>query len=148
MPTAQRRYVLRATPAKLTGVRGRPTLASAAGITLTRPEAVNRPPKSKSDTIKTAIKVNTIRLFAFIAHLLMSLLFENRGDFVEIDQVTWFGHQFGIHGRREFEVNDRDFVSGLPITDVDRVLRRTFDLRAGDRIADRIGLIALRDPDL
>src|SRR5438477_9877638 len=57
-------------------------------------------------------------------------------------------HLLGIGRVVEAEIIGRDFAPGLPVPELDAVLRPLVDVLGGDDIPAGIRMIALRDPDL
>src|SRR5579862_785235 len=98
-------------------------------------------------TIVTAVK-NAIRLSLLFMCPSSSFTWgEAIGQFIGIAQLSWLYLPEAVR-RLEAEGSRRNFVASLPVTDIERVLRRARDFGARDYIAAGIRVVSLSDPDL
>src|SRR5579862_6036352 len=98
-------------------------------------------------TIVTAASIATCLILRFMCCSSSFARGELVRQLVRIVQVLEL-HLLEFSRRLEAETICRHFASGLPVADIDRVLRPAVDFGAPDHVAAGIGTSAMGDPDL
>ena len=144
-PAAQRRTERRATPATLTGVSGRPTLASALEMKSPIPENGSSSEGLEPDKADRSGQQDNSQ---FRCHGHWPPPIENcLGQFIDVDELLQID-LLGVGRRLEGELVRRSLLTGLPVADLDAVLRSLVDSLGGYDVSAGVGLLALRDPYL